>query len=120
MKSSKPAKQKKKSAEKPRSARKGYRQLTIEDFEQFPIWELQYSLTTAEPYRGKVPFKADRSRAFFVRTRFTLADNSQALGWTMICIPPYEAHELSPTILTGHGQVDLTRLAKLPNEKDIQ
>jgi len=42
--------------------RKGYTKLTKADFDQQPIWELQNSLTTAEPYTGKVPIKADTDR----------------------------------------------------------
>ncbi|HEY5914014.1 MAG TPA: ankyrin repeat domain-containing protein [Verrucomicrobiae bacterium] len=100
--------------------RKGYTKLTKEDFADFPVWELQGSLTTAEPYKDKIPFKADRFRAFFVRTAFTLADKTKMTGWTMICVPPYELHSLSPTILTGDGPVDLTKLAKQPKRKDIE
>lgn len=100
--------------------RKGYTKLTTEDFAEYPVWELQGSLTTAEPYKGKMPFKADRFRAFFVRTAFTLADKTKMIGWTMICVPPYELHSLSPTILTGVGPVDLTKLAKQPKRKDIE
>jgi len=100
--------------------RKGYTKLTKEDVADFPVWELQGSLTTAEPYKGEIPFKADRFRAFFVRTAFTLADKTKMTGWTMICVPPYELHSLSPTILTGDGPVDLTKLAKQPKRKDIE
>ena len=68
--------------------RKVYTKLKKEDFAEFPVWELQGSLTTAEPYKGKIPFKADPTRAFFVRTAFTLADRTKMTGWTMICVPP--------------------------------
>jgi hypothetical protein len=97
--------------------RKGYTKLAKEDFAEFPVWELQGPLTTVEPYKDEVPFKADRSRAFFVRTAFTLADKTKMTGWTMICVPPYDVHSLSPTILTGDGPVDLTKLARQPKQK---
>lgn len=100
--------------------RKGYTKFTREDFEESPVWELQHALTTAEPYKGEIPFKADPSRAFFVRTRFTLADKTRMTGWTMICVPPYEVNGLNPTILTDQGPVDLTKLAKQPKQKDVE
>src|SRR5256885_15167742 len=99
--------------------RKGYTKFTKKDFENSPAWELQHSLTTAEPYKGKLPFKADRTRAFFVRTEFTLADETKMSGWIMVCVPPYEIHSLNPTILTDQGPVDLTKLAKQPKKKDV-
>ena|SRR5438270_800020 len=100
--------------------RKGYTKLTKDDFETYPIWELQHSLTTAEPYTGKVPFKGDSTRAFFVSTSFTLADHTKMHGWTMVCVPPYELHGLNPTILTAGGPVDLTKLARQPKKKDVE
>jgi hypothetical protein len=99
--------------------RKGYTKFTKEDFLEFPVWELQGSMTTAEPFKGRLPFKANKFRAFFVRTAFTLADRTNMTGWTMICVPPYEVHELNPTILTDDRPVDLTKLAKRPTPKDI-
>ena len=89
--------------------RKGYTKLKKEDFAEFPVWELQGSLTTAEPYKGKIPFKADPTRAFFVRTAFTLADRTKMTGWTMICVPPYDLHSLTPTILMDAGEQRLSQ-----------
>jgi hypothetical protein len=100
--------------------RKGYTKFTKEDFQEFPVWELQGCLTTAEPYNGKIPFKEDPSHAFFIRTTFTLADKTKMTGWTMVCVPPYELNGLNPTILTALGPVDLTKLAKQPKERDVQ
>jgi ankyrin repeat protein len=100
--------------------RKGYTKFVNEDFEECPVWELQHSLTTAGPYKGKVPFKADPCRAFFVRTKFTLADKTKMTGWVMVCVPPYEVYGLSPTILTDAGPVDLTKLAKQPKQRDVE
>jgi ankyrin repeat protein len=99
--------------------RKGYTKFTLQDFEDHPIWELQTSLTTAEPYEGKVPFKSDPARAYFVKTLFTLGDKTTTTGWTMICVPPYETIDVNPTILTDSGPVDLTRLAAQPKDKDV-
>ncbi|MDB6066184.1 MAG: hypothetical protein JWR26_2392 [Pedosphaera sp.] len=99
--------------------RKGYTKLTRADFEEHPVWQLQNSLTTAEPYKGNIPFEEDRFCAYFVRTTFTLADKTRMTGWTMVCVPPYKVYSLSPTILTDEGPVDLTKLAKQPKQKDI-
>ena len=100
--------------------RKGYTKLTQQDFEDYPIWEIQGLLTMATPYKGVIPFKADKSRAYFVRTTFVLADKTKMKGWTMVCVPPYEVASLNPTILTDDGPVGLTRLAKQPKEKDVE
>jgi len=100
--------------------KRGYTKFTLQDFNDFPIWELTHSLTTAEPYKGEIPFKPDKFRAFFVRTRFTFASGADAIGWTMVCVPPYDVHSLSPTILTEEGPVDLTKLAKEPKSKDVE
>jgi len=100
--------------------RKGYTKFTLQDFEAYPIWELQSSLTTAEPYQGRIPFKPDKARAYFVKTSFTLADKTAMTGWTMICVPPYEVIGLNPTILTDSGPVDLTKLAAQPKDEDVE
>ncbi len=100
--------------------RRGYTKFTIEDFEKHPVWELQGSLTMAEPYKGKIPFESDPTRAYFVKTAFKLADKTTKPGWTMICVPPYDVNSLNPTILTDDGPVDLTKLASKPKEKDVE
>ena len=99
--------------------KKGFTKLTKKDFEEFHVWELQNSLTTVEPYKGEIPFKADKFRVFFVRAKFILADKSKILGWIMICVPPYDVYSLSPTIITDAGPVSLTRSLKQSNQKNL-
>jgi ankyrin repeat protein len=101
------------------ATRRGYTKFTRQDFQEYPVWELQHSLTTAEPYQGRIPFEADSQRAFFVRTAFTLADKTKLIGWTMICVPPYDINSLNPTLLTDQGPVDLTKVARQPKQKDV-
>ena len=100
--------------------RKGTTKLTKEDFMEFPIWEIQGSFTTVEPYLGKIPFRANKARAYLVRTIFTLADGSKLTGHTLVGIPPYRPEILSPTVLTDGKPVDLSHLAKNPTEQDIE
>jgi hypothetical protein len=92
--------------------------LKKEDFLEFPIWEGQ-GFFNVSPYRGKIPFRANKERAYYVRTTFTLGDGSKHTGHTLVGVPPYKSETISPTILTESGPVDLTHLGKNPTEEDI-
>lgn len=97
----------------PSTLRKSVVDLTVADFDRFPVWEFALDEegeegqdeTTVRPY----PLTGDLDPAagmFVVRARFRLADSTEMSGYLT---PPVQGDSslgtLQPIIITGEGQV---------------
>jgi hypothetical protein len=110
--------------------RKQVYELTLDDLNQFPVWEFRLGEEgaageagrdecTVRPYTASGPLDP-ADRMFVVRAVFTLADGSRMQGY---CTPPLRGDDslgtLQPIIVTDRGQVRLWCGTAAPDSKRL-
>src|ERR1043165_421286 len=108
-------------------SRKQVYELTLDDLNQFPIWEFKLDTWRAEgqdeatvrPYTASGPLDPT-DRMFVVRAAFTLADGSRLKGYLT---PPVRGQEgidaMQPIVVTARGQVRFWCGTSVPDAKRL-
>ncbi|MHC4229589.1 MAG: hypothetical protein ACYSW0_19325 [Planctomycetota bacterium] len=93
-------------------------QLTLEDLERSPVWEIRYE-GEAEMVRETDLRETtdDPQRGFVVLTRFQFLDGTQACGYSSPQ-DPSGLDYIQPTIITDRGHWNLFTGANKPNKPD--
>ena len=107
--------------------RKPVNELTIDDFNKFPVWEFaldeegdeNQDETTVRPFKPIEDFNPDEG-LFIVKAKFTYADGTTDYGYLT---PPNKSDDslgrLQPVIITNHGQVYFWCGSIKPSKEEI-